>query len=506
MQANFRPSLVFVFALLVADGALAASDVLTIGSAATPAGGTAAIPIFIRDVSGTTLNANASGAPAIQTIQFKINFSAPEKIAGCAGGTFPDCQVDFEPAAIFSSHKPVKSEVVKSFSSIRVLYQFDRTTDRIAYDLDLAAPGNLIGYLFVTLASPLTEGDSVALQLDPASTATFFQDTATGSTFSETFGNGLSLVDGAVTVSSTATACDAQPTSSNTVLSWTGFSSGCSPGGGSCRVSEGVGFQILGIGYTFPSCAFVRWSFGDGSVSNLDAPAHTFSAQGTYTVTAAISTPSGNLTLPANVTVTSGATAQCPVATSANTFLTWSGAVSGCSPSGGNCAVGETINFSAFAFGYSLSQCASILTWNFGDGSSASGTSTSVSHTYGTTLSSKVELTVTQISGSSLTLSAPIQIGSVGPAPCTVCSALGPTNGEVNTPLIFVAISNCNPATYTFDFADGPVATITSDSALHAFTTPGTYKWKVSMAGCEAGGTVTISPKTVKRRRRGTER
>jgi PKD repeat protein len=120
--------------------------------------------------------------------------------------------------------------------------------------------------------------------------------------------------------------------------------------------------------------------------------------------------------------------------------------------------------------------------WNFGDGTTASGTLTP-SHTYEESGSYKVSLCVTDGTGAVATQTVTVAVASVVP---TVTIA-GPASGDVNQPLTFVA-SALDPSavdrfagfTYQWNFGDGTSITSDDPAPDHTFTTPGTYTVSVT--------------------------
>lgn len=187
-----------------------------------------------------------------------------------------------------------------------------------------------------------------------------------------------------------------------------------------------LGAQLGGAAQTW------TWSFGDGATSNLELPGqHTYAAAGTYTVTLQESNPGGTSpTYQQTVTVTTPATA--PVASFYG--LVPAPCVDSGAPLAESCGglTGTTIYYRynpnpTITF-YDTSQNASGATysWNFGDPTSASNTSTqqTPSHTYTLPGTYTVTQTVTTAGGTSTaTRSAYINLG------CIVPSMIGTSSG-----------------------------------------------------------------------------
>jgi len=341
---RLRTSLRYLSALLILAAGSAAGaglDRLTIGSVPVVPSGTARLPVFIRDVGGTQLNVN--GAATIQILQFRITFPS-NAIAGCTSGTFPNCQVAFTPAGVFAGLKPSAAELTKSAGSISVRYEF---TDTIPFDLDASAPGNLVAYLSVTLSPSVKSGDSVVLALDHDGDATFLgHKFSGGGSVIETDGDDLELVDGTISVSSSAASC-AHLTGSNSSLNWLGETSGCTPLGADCGAGENIAFSVVPFGYSFTGCEAFRWSFGDGSVGVGMPAKHVYTSQGTFPIQVAVTTPDGVTVLTDEMRV--GLSAVCPPE---------------------NCSASAPT--SAFVFSAVLFSAASLCSsasysWNFGD-------------------------------------------------------------------------------------------------------------------------------------------
>jgi hypothetical protein len=169
-----------------------AQDVLTIGSGEAAAGGSVAIPVFVRDAGGTPLGTDAGSGKRIQGIAFKVLFPT-ETVSSI---TFARSGVTAAPAPLFQS-TPTGS----GFSS--VLVSFSETASPLPFTLNAAPPGNQIGTLTVTLQPSAPAGSTALLTLHPASALLSNQ----AGTTSETVADGnLALVNGSVTVTSTLAA------------------------------------------------------------------------------------------------------------------------------------------------------------------------------------------------------------------------------------------------------------------------------------------------------------
>ncbi|HKO57482.1 MAG TPA: fibronectin type III domain-containing protein, partial [Thermoanaerobaculia bacterium] len=179
-------------AILLLAAAASAQDVLTIGSGQAASGGSVAIPVFLRDVSGTPLGMDAGSGKRIQGIAFKVLFPT-ETVSSV---TFARSGVTAAPAPLFQS-TPTGS----GFCS--VLLSFSETASPIPFTLNAAPPGDQIGTLTVMLQPTAIAGSTALLTLHPASALLSNQ----AGTTSESVANGsLALVNGSVTVASTLAA------------------------------------------------------------------------------------------------------------------------------------------------------------------------------------------------------------------------------------------------------------------------------------------------------------
>ncbi len=160
----------------------AAADVLALGTVQADAGATVEVPVYLRDLKGTPLGGDGA---AIQGFAFRVDFPAK----AIASATFVQ-------AGVTAGKTPVFPVVRAASDHLVVLLKFGQASDPLEFRPDAPAPGDLVGRLRLELASGLTEGTTVELVLDGASTlvnddATVAESSARGT---------LDLVDGAVVV------------------------------------------------------------------------------------------------------------------------------------------------------------------------------------------------------------------------------------------------------------------------------------------------------------------
>jgi PKD repeat protein len=300
-----------------------------------PPGGTASVPVYIQDVSGTSLDV---GTPArIQTIQFTANFSNATLIDGCSSSKFPDCNITFRPAGVLATHTPITADFFKGTASLSVTYAYSQSTDPLPFHADATAPGDLIGYLDVVIVPGAANNARIDISLDSGSDSTFLAD-QTGQV-TETNANDLQLVNGFIQVHECNICVFTVPSS--------GF------------VGTSVTFLALSIcgGETF------TWTFGDGSgvdtASGVSVP-HTYSGAGSYTWTAE---SDGGCFRSGQINISTGTP---PVCTTCN-------------------AIGPSITFVGAPATFLATSCdGEKFNWSFGDVASSSSipSGTTITHTY----------------------------------------------------------------------------------------------------------------------------
>lgn len=198
------------------------------------------------------------------------------------------------------------------------------------------------------------------------------------------------------------------------------------------------------------------WDFGDGNTASGQTVTHKFPDNGSYKVLLVVTDNDGN----------SGSSDQTvPVGNNEKPVAQF--AYSPQSP-----RVDETVNFDA---SQSYDPDGSIVSfeWNYGDGSTGSGSS--VSHKFSQKGEYTVSLKVTDNSGNTDTASTEIQVtGGQEPTAKFVFSPAQPVTGE---PVYFNATESADPdgsiVSWQWDFGDGSSGS--GEKTTHTYTEEGTY-------------------------------
>ena len=193
---NPRSTSLRIFAILatlaglttVAPGARAqAADTITVGS--VTGSGVVDVPVFIRDASGTPLGIDQPAGSRIQSYSIRVTYAPTSAVQS----------ISFSRAGITTALTPTFESSPAAPGSISLLDNFAEATNLIPFTSNLAAPGDPVAHLLVTIAPGTAPGTVITLTLDPVLT----QLTDEGGTplTVETQANGrLVLVSGAVTV------------------------------------------------------------------------------------------------------------------------------------------------------------------------------------------------------------------------------------------------------------------------------------------------------------------
>ncbi len=179
---------------------------------------------------------------------------------------------------------------------------------------------------------------------------------------------------------------------------WSG--SGCTQASGVCDSSSAVAFSALGIGGYDLSCGAhtYDWDYGDNSThgSGATPSPHTYSGAGTYVVNlkAGYGTSTYTVTNTVHVKDGTGATGNCPtMVADGNVQILYFDTSGQCSILGGNCPVGESVQFQANSYQYDFACSSHTFKWDFGDGNTT--TEKNPAHAFAQNGTYKVKLTIT---------------------------------------------------------------------------------------------------------------
>ena len=180
--------IVFALVMLFTAGAVAAQDVVTVGTV-TASGTTVDVPISIRDVSGTPLGMDQPAGSKIQSFSIKVTYAPASAISS----------ISIARDGITTSLSPTSEFKPATANSISILSTFQESSNPIPFVLNASSPGNRVAHLSVTLSASATPGTSITLTLDPSLTQ--LTDTGGSAATKETVGNGrLQLVNGAINI------------------------------------------------------------------------------------------------------------------------------------------------------------------------------------------------------------------------------------------------------------------------------------------------------------------
>lgn len=319
-----------------------AQDEIVLGSpiAAAP-GEVVRVPLFIRDVAGTPLG--IGGQAPIQWVELSLTHSHPHIVTGCLGTTWPNCDLQFEPAGVLSTSPTTSSGTMINIASLYV---------RRVFNGPLALTGELdpIGFVTFRLDPRAPVGTAIQLRLDPAKT---FLANGSGTIVDR----GLKLTDTNVRVD----LCLDPPRTPE--FDFLGPVSGCTSQSGRCRAGENVRFTTL---VPIDACDTITWSFGDGTsaVTRASTILHSYNllpndqVGATFSVSATVTRPGGSAVSGQRIPIDPGCSATVP----------------------STAAPGVPVAFRVDAVGTAPPRPGDSISWNFGDGTTAEGNP--VQHTY----------------------------------------------------------------------------------------------------------------------------
>lgn len=216
------------------------------------------------------------------------------------------------------------------------------------------------------------------------------------------------------------------------------------------------------------------WSFGDGTISAVANPSHTYANAGSYSVSLTVSGSGGSDT------------------TSKVKYITVSAFPSIPSPPLAAFSADSAVGMAPLLVAFTSAATGTVISyfWNFGDG--ATSTDQHPVHSYATPGNYTVSLVVGGPSGSN-TLNKTNYI-SVGQPSAPVQPPVANFTSDITTgaaPLLvkFLSASTGTINSYAWDFGDG--ATSTEENPTHIYVTPGTYSVNLALGGLGITSTQT---------------
>ena len=208
----------------------------------------------------------------------------------------------------------------------------------------------------------------------------------------------------------------------------------------------------------------VTWDFGDGETGSGDEVTHTWADDGTYTVTVTASDEDGGETTE---------TFNISISNRAPTLQVSASATSG--------DEGDSFAFSAVTS--DVTDDTVSVTWDFGDGGSATGLA--VTHTFTDDGTFVVEITATDEDGGTTVEKLYIDIDNVAPSLTNLQLPPAVKQGEEVTVTIEATDPGDDEVTITWDLGDG--TTYEGGTITHSYDKPGTYTVTVCATDDDGG-------------------
>lgn len=210
------------------------------------------------------------------------------------------------------------------------------------------------------------------------------------------------------------------------------------------------------------------WSFGDGGVSNVQDPSHTYTVAGTYTVTLTATNTAGSNTVTETNYIT--VSPALPVASFTANITTGPAPLS-------------------VSFTDTSTNSPTNWSWSFGDGGTSSDQN--VVYTYTAAGTYSVGLTAYNSAGSNVTTESDYIVVNSGSNLPGASFTSDVTQGSVPLTVQFTDKSTNVPTSWAWSFGDGNTSTLQNPS--HTYTSAGTYAVALTATNADGSNTLTQS-------------
>jgi PKD repeat protein len=210
------------------------------------------------------------------------------------------------------------------------------------------------------------------------------------------------------------------------------------------------------------------WSFGDGGVSNVQDPSHTYTVAGTYTVTLTATNTAGSNTVTETNYIT--VSPAIPVASFTANITTGPAPLS-------------------VSFTDTSTNSPTNWSWSFGDGGTSSDQN--IVYTYTTAGAYSVGLTAYNSAGSNVTTESDYIVVNSGSNLPGASFTSDVTQGSVPLTVQFTDKSTNVPTSWAWSFGDGNASTMQNPS--HTYTSVGTYAVALTATNADGSNTLTQS-------------
>jgi len=166
-----------------------ALDVITVATVNGAQFTTVDVPVYIRDVSASTLGLDQPPGSRIQSYSIKVDYAPASAVQS----------ISFSRAGTTTALTPTFESSPSAAGSVSLLDTFQESTNLIPFTLNGAAPGNQVAHLLVTLSPTVPLGTVITLTLDPTLTQ-LTDEAGNPGTVEKTTNARLTLVSGAITV------------------------------------------------------------------------------------------------------------------------------------------------------------------------------------------------------------------------------------------------------------------------------------------------------------------